>query len=69
GQMRYEVALPKGTLLEGKNDVVVTLVSHDAAGNEVTAIAHRTITLDTQAHNSLTINDVDGDNTLNRSEL
>ena len=69
GQMRYEVALPKGTLLEGKNDVVVTLVSHDAAGNEVTAIAHRTVTLDTQAHNSLTINDVDGDNTLNRSEL
>lgn len=69
GQMRYEVALPKGTLLEGKNDVVVTLVSHDAAGNEVTAIAHRTIMLDTQAHNSLTINDVDSDNTLNRSEL
>ena len=69
GQMRYEVALPTGTLAEGKNDVVVTLVSHDAAGNEVTALAHRTITLDTQAHNSLTINDVDSDNTLNRSEL
>lgn len=69
GQLRYEVALPKGTLLEGKNDVVVTLVSHDAAGNEVTALAHRTVTLDTQAHNSLTINDVDRDNTLNRSEL
>lgn len=69
GQLRYEVALPKGTLLEGKNDVVVTLVSHDAAGNEVTAFAHRTVTLDTQAHNSLTINDVDSDNTLNRSEL
>ena len=69
GQLRYEVALPKGTLLEGKNDVVVTLVSHDAAGNEVTALAHRTVTLDTQAHNSLTINDVDSDNTLNRSEL
>jgi ribosomal 50S subunit-recycling heat shock protein len=69
GQLRYEVALPKGVLLEGNNDVVVTLFSHDAAGNEATALAHRTITLDTQAHNSLTINDVDGDNTLNRSEL
>ncbi|MBJ9296770.1 retention module-containing protein [Citrobacter werkmanii] len=69
GQLRYVVALPTGVLLEGKNDVVVTLVSHDAAGNEATALAHRSITLDTQAHNSLTINDVDGDNTLNRSEL
>ncbi|NGF60518.1 retention module-containing protein, partial [Citrobacter freundii] len=69
GQLRYEIVVPSATLKEGANDVVVTLVSHDAAGNEVTAIAHRTITLDTQAHNSLTINDVDGDNTLNRSEL
>ncbi|EGT0662587.1 retention module-containing protein [Citrobacter werkmanii] len=69
GQLHYVVALPTGVLLEGKNDVVVTLVSHDAAGNEATALAHRSITLDTQAHNSLTINDVDGDNTLNRSEL
>ncbi|MBA8326094.1 retention module-containing protein [Citrobacter freundii] len=69
GELRYEVAVPVGTLKEGKNDVLVTLVSHDAAGNEVTALAHRTITLDTQAHNSLTINDVDSDNTLNRSEL
>ncbi|HBU6169179.1 TPA: retention module-containing protein [Citrobacter freundii] len=69
GQMRYEVALPNGTLLEGKNDVVVTLVSHDAAGNEVTALEHRTVTLDTQAHNALTIDNVTDDNTLNRAEL
>ncbi|MDU7721848.1 MAG: retention module-containing protein, partial [Citrobacter sp.] len=50
GQLRYEIVVPSATLKEGANDVVVTLVSHDAAGNEVTAIAHRTITLDTQAH-------------------
>ena len=69
GHLRYEVALPKGTLQEGKNDVVVTLVSHDAAGNEVTAIDHRTVTLDTQSHNAATIDDVTDDNTLNRAEL
>ena len=32
GQLRYEVALPKTALQEGKNDVVVTLVSHDSVG-------------------------------------
>ncbi|MBN4860433.1 Ig-like domain-containing protein, partial [Citrobacter freundii] len=30
GEQRYEVAVPVGTLKEGKNAVVVTLVSHDA---------------------------------------
>lgn len=69
GQMRYEVALPTGTLAEGKNDVVVTLVSHDAAGNEVTALAHRTVVLDTKAHNTVNIHDVTADNTLNFTEL
>ncbi|MHA0813558.1 Ig-like domain-containing protein [Citrobacter portucalensis] len=69
GELRYEVALPKTALQEGKNDVVVTLVSHDSVGNEVTALAHRTITLDTQAHNTVRIHDVTADNTLNYQEL
>ncbi|MCX9047080.1 retention module-containing protein [Citrobacter portucalensis] len=69
GELRYEVAVPVGTLKEGKNDVVVTLVSHDAAGNEVTALAHRTVVLDTKAHNTVNIHDVTDDNTLNFTEL
>ncbi|MFB0539856.1 retention module-containing protein [Citrobacter portucalensis] len=69
GQLRYEIVVPSATLKEGANDVQVTLVSHDAAGNEVTALAHHTVVLDTQAHNALTIDDVTTDNTLNRAEL
>ncbi|MGV4054509.1 retention module-containing protein [Citrobacter portucalensis] len=69
GQLRYEIVVPSATLKEGANDVQVTLVSHDAAGNEVTAFAHHTVVLDTQAHNALTIDDVTTDNTLNRAEL
>ncbi|MDV0514297.1 retention module-containing protein [Citrobacter portucalensis] len=69
GELRYEVAVPVGTLHEGKNDVQVTLVSHDAAGNEVTALAHRTVVLDTKAHNTVNIHDVTADNTLNFTEL
>ncbi|WP_213786310.1 retention module-containing protein, partial [Citrobacter portucalensis] len=69
GELRYEVAVPVGTLKEGKNAVVVTLVSHDAAGNEVTALAHRTVVLDTKAHNTVNIHDVTADNTLNFTEL
>ncbi|MDM2900590.1 Ig-like domain-containing protein, partial [Citrobacter sp. Cpo037] len=69
GEQRYEVAVPVGTLKEGKNAVVVTLVSHDAAGNEVTALAHRTVVLDTKAHNTVNIHDVTADNTLNFTEL
>lgn len=49
--------------------MAVTLVSHDAVGNEVTALAHRTITLDTQAHNTVRIHDVTVDNALNYQEL
>ncbi|WP_149334884.1 retention module-containing protein [Citrobacter portucalensis] len=69
GQLRYEIVVPSATLKEGANNVQVTLVSHDAAGNEVTAFAHHTVVLDTQAHNALTIDDVTTDNTLNRAEL
>jgi len=69
GELRYEIAVPVGTLREGKNDVQVTLVSHDAAGNEVTALAHRTVVLDTKAHNTVNIHDVTADNTLNFTEL
>lgn len=47
GQLRYEVVLPHGTLHEGKNAVVATLLSHDAAGNQAVAVEHRTVTLDT----------------------
>ena len=69
GELRYEVAVPVGTLKEGKNTVVVTLISHDAVGNEVTALAHRTVVLDTKAHNTVNIHDVTADNTLNFTEL
>ncbi|MGU3836095.1 Ig-like domain-containing protein [Citrobacter portucalensis] len=65
GELRYKVAVPVGTLKEGKNAVVVTLVSHDVVGNEVTALAHRTVVLDTKAHNTVNIHDVTADNTLN----
>ncbi|TNV18848.1 retention module-containing protein, partial [Buttiauxella sp. B2] len=68
GQLRYEVAVPTSTLQEGKNDVQVTVVSHDVAGNEAVAIEHHNVTLDTQAHNSLTIGDVAGDNAVNANE-
>ncbi|HGN9372381.1 TPA: retention module-containing protein [Citrobacter pasteurii] len=69
GQLRYEIVVPSSTLKEGTNDVQVTLVSHDAVGNEAIAITHKTVVLDTQAQNTLTINDVTDDNTLNRAEL
>ena len=69
GQLRYEIVVPSSTLKEGANDVQVTLVSHDAVGNEAIAITHKTVVLDTQAHNALTIDNVTADNTLNFTEL
>ncbi|MEB2420120.1 retention module-containing protein [Citrobacter sp. R-1.5.2] len=69
GQLRYEIVVPSSTLKEGANDVQVTLVSHDAVGNEAIAITHKTVVLDTQAHNTLTIDNVTDDNTLNFTEL
>ncbi|WP_183270522.1 retention module-containing protein [Buttiauxella sp. A111] len=68
GQLHYEVPVPTHLLKEGANDVQVQLVSHDAAGNEAIAIEHKTITLDTQAHNALTIDTVATDNVVNAAE-
>lgn len=68
GQLRYEIVVPSATLKEGANDVQVTLVSHDAVGNEATAVTHRTVVLDTQAANAISIDAVADDNVVNRSE-
>nr|WP_289711033.1 Ig-like domain-containing protein [Citrobacter portucalensis] len=69
GQLRYEVVLPHGTLHEGKNAVVATLVSHDALGNEVTSESHRIITLDTHAQNTISLDYIATDNVINYQEL
>ncbi|MEW7312171.1 retention module-containing protein [Buttiauxella gaviniae] len=68
GQLRYSVPVPTNLLREGANDVQVQVVSHDVAGNEAIAVEHKTVTLDTQAHNALTISAVADDNTVNSSE-
>ncbi|MGK7246738.1 retention module-containing protein [Buttiauxella agrestis] len=68
GQLRYNVPVPTNQLNEGNNDVKVEVVSHDAAGNEAIAVEHHNVTLDTQAHNVLTIETVAGDDTVNRNE-
>ncbi|KFC78303.1 retention module-containing protein, partial [Buttiauxella agrestis] len=68
GTLRYEVPVPTSILTEGTNDVQVQVVSHDAAGNEAIAVEHHNVTLDTQAHNVLTIETVAGDDTVNHNE-
>ncbi|WBM71397.1 retention module-containing protein [Buttiauxella sp. WJP83] len=68
GQLHYEVPVPTRLLKEGANGVQVQLVSHDAAGNEAISIEHKTIVLDTQAHNTLSIDTVASDNTVNTAE-
>ncbi|WP_244202427.1 retention module-containing protein [Buttiauxella warmboldiae] len=68
GQLGYEVPVPTSLLHEGANDVQVQVVSHDAAGNEATAIEHKIVTLDTQAESHLTIRTVAGDDTVNAAE-
>jgi ribosomal 50S subunit-recycling heat shock protein len=68
GQLRYNVPVPTNQLNEGKNDVKVEVVSHDAAGNEAIAVEHHNVMLDTQANNALTIETVAGDDTVNRAE-
>ncbi|MCS3603139.1 ribosomal 50S subunit-recycling heat shock protein [Buttiauxella sp. BIGb0471] len=68
GQLRYNVPVPTNQLNEGKNDVKVEVVSHDAAGNEAIAVEHHNVTVDTQASNALTIETVAGDDTVNRAE-
>ncbi|WP_235380073.1 Ig-like domain-containing protein, partial [Escherichia coli] len=69
GQLRYAVVLPHGTLHEGKNAVVATLLSHDALGNAVTSESHRIITLDTHAHNAISLDNIATDNVINYQEL
>ncbi|EMF0719305.1 retention module-containing protein [Citrobacter freundii] len=69
GHLSYNVFIPSGDLKEGANDVHVKVFSHDDAGNEAVAEQHRTVTLDTHANATITINDVTTDNTLNRDEL
>ncbi|WBM71398.1 Ig-like domain-containing protein [Buttiauxella sp. WJP83] len=69
GNLRYEVPAPTSALHEGKNDVVVTLTSHDALGNEAIATEHKHVTLDTHADARITLNGVTEDNILNHHEL
>ena len=69
GALRYNVAVPTSALHEGRNDVQVTVTGVDTAGNTAVAVQNTTVTLDTEAHNALTIDDVTADNILNRSEL
>ncbi|RPH20993.1 Ig-like domain-containing protein, partial [Buttiauxella warmboldiae] len=69
GHLYYEVAVPTGDLHEGSNDVQVTIVSHDALGNEATATEHKIVTVDTHAEATISINGVTKDNVLNHAEL
>ncbi|WP_157092049.1 Ig-like domain-containing protein, partial [Buttiauxella gaviniae] len=65
GQLRYEVPVPTAALNEGSNDVQVMVTGVDASGNTAIAVEHKTVVLDTQAHNAVTIDTVAGDNTVN----
>ncbi|WP_157092149.1 Ig-like domain-containing protein, partial [Buttiauxella gaviniae] len=55
GQLRYEVPVPTAVLNEGNNDVQVMVTGVDASGNTAIAVEHKTVVLDTQAHNAVTI--------------
>ncbi|MCE0811767.1 retention module-containing protein, partial [Buttiauxella sp. W03-F01] len=68
GHLRYEIPVPTNALTEGSNDVQVMVTGTDSAGNATTAIEHKTMVLDTQAHNALTIETVAGDDTVNATE-
>ncbi|MCE0812123.1 retention module-containing protein, partial [Buttiauxella sp. W03-F01] len=68
GKLHYEVPVPTNVFNEGANDVKVTVTSFDAAGNEAIATEDKTVTLDTLAHNTITIDTVAGDNTVNTNE-
>ncbi|RJT27513.1 Ig-like domain-containing protein [Buttiauxella izardii] len=69
GHLYYEAKIPTGTLHEGKNDVQVTITSHDKAGNEAVATEQTSVTLDTKIAASITTHDVTADNVLNHDEL
>lgn len=69
GALRYTVAVPTSALAEGRNDVQVTVIGVDAAGNTAVAVQQTTVVLDTHAENSITIDNVTADNALNFNEL
>ncbi|WP_424221580.1 Ig-like domain-containing protein [Buttiauxella gaviniae] len=69
GKLHYEVPLPNGALHEGQNNVTVTITGHDGSDNISTAVDHKTVTVDTEANNTVTINDATKDNILNHTEL
>jgi hypothetical protein len=68
GQLHYAVPVPTTALNEGNNDVQVMVTGIDASGNTAIAVEHKTVVLDTQAHNALTIDTVAGDDTVNATE-
>ncbi|WP_157092052.1 retention module-containing protein, partial [Buttiauxella gaviniae] len=68
GKLRYTVPVPTSALNEGSNDVQVMVTGVDNVGNTAIAVEHKTVVLDTQSHNALTIETVAGDNTVNASE-
>ncbi|WP_333494822.1 retention module-containing protein [Kluyvera sp. CHPC 1.251] len=77
GKLTYEVPVPTTmqvngktvpVLFEGHNDVQVEITSVDSSGNTTIAIENKTFTLDTEAHNALTIDTVANDNVVNAIE-
>ncbi|MBJ3592292.1 retention module-containing protein [Salmonella enterica subsp. enterica serovar Saintpaul] len=69
GNLRYEVAVPRGILIEGDNAVDVTLTSRDGVGNVAHASLTHHVTVDTQAQATISINPFTDHNTLNHTEL
>ncbi|MDM2928947.1 retention module-containing protein [Citrobacter sp. Cm046] len=69
GQLQYKIAVTPGVLLDGDNDVLVTVTSHDKAGNEAIAVAHHNVVLDTHADATISVDAVTKDNVLNHDEL
>ncbi|MCX0221926.1 Ig-like domain-containing protein, partial [Escherichia coli] len=62
GQLQYKIAVTPGVLLDGDNDVQVTVTSHDKAGNEAIAVAHHNVVLDTHADATISVDAVTKDN-------
>ncbi|WP_064555249.1 Ig-like domain-containing protein, partial [Buttiauxella noackiae] len=69
GKLHYEVRVPTEKFHEGANDVRVTVTSHDGVGNVANAVEHINVTLDTQAHATISVDSVTTDNVLNQDEL
>jgi large repetitive protein len=69
GKLHYEIPVPVGGLHEGQNSVDVRVYSHDDVGNNVKAEAHTTVTLDTHADATITLEKIAGNDRLNYDEL